>query len=78
MKFSSADGSLLWRHDIPNLGTCMGGGCAHGVGVEIDTAGDAFVIGSDPIDDFLLAKLSGANGEELWRRARNARTEVLA
>jgi cysteine-rich repeat protein len=68
MKLSRADGSMLWRHDIPNLGTCMGGGCAHGVGVKVDTAGDAFVIGNDPIEDFLVAKLSGANGNELWRR----------
>jgi len=68
MKLAAADGALLWRHDIPNLGTCMGGRCALGVGVKIDASGDAFVIGSDPSEDFLVARLSGANGNEVWRR----------
>lgn len=68
MKLSGADGSVLWRHDIPNLGTCMGGRCALGVGVKIDPAGDAVVIGTDPSEDFLAAKLSGASGSEVWRR----------
>jgi len=33
MKFSGADGSLVWRHDISNLAQCMGGRwtvCARG------------------------------------------------
>lgn len=59
MKLSGADGSPLWRHDIP----------AVAAGVKIDTAGDAFVIGNLLIEDFLVAKLSGATGDELWRRA---------
>ena len=68
MKFSGTDGSLLWRHDIENLGQCTGGGCALGRAVAVHANGDAFVVGTDPIGDFIVARLKASDGDELWRR----------
>lgn len=80
MKFAGTSGALLWRHDIPNPNPegCLGGGCAAARAIAIDLNGDALAAGllapqtpetmSQQLEDFVVAKLHGADGAEMWSR----------
>jgi uncharacterized delta-60 repeat protein len=67
VKLAAADGSVVWRRDFN--GTV--GQFEFPVAVAVDGAGDVLVAGAlhnRPSGfDFVVLKLSGANGGELWR-----------
>lgn len=72
MKFSGTTGSLLWRHDIPNLGAPSGGECCRGAAVRTDADDNVLVggaiIGVGDDGEIAVAKLAAGDGTELWRR----------
>jgi hypothetical protein len=72
MKFSSAKGEVLWRHDVPNLGSCSGGPCAGASAVEAHASGDAMlagiIVGTNGDAEAVAARLSAADGSERWLR----------
>ena len=72
MKFSGSSGSMLWRHDIPNPGPCLGGECAGAQAIAIDPGGDAVAVGSlAGQGDFVVTKVRGSDGLEMWLRYVN-------
>ena len=69
MKFAGSSGALLWRHDVPYPGPCLGGECSGANLVAIDSSGDAIAAGVlAGQGDFTVVKVRGADGSEIWRR----------
>lgn len=67
VKLAGADGSELWRREI----TSPGAMADFGLALRLDGAGDVIAagqLGNELAADFLVAKFSGAAGDEIWRR----------
>lgn len=69
-KLSGLDGSLLWRVEIDG----MANGDDDAFAVAVDSNDDVLAVGHvvrDQDVDFIVTKLAGSDGAELWRRILN-------
>ncbi len=78
MKLSGTTGAQLWRRDID--GTAAGN-YVEVSALVVDAVGDVIAVGSisnaGTGRDFLVAKLAGATGSELWRREVNGTASTV-
>ncbi|MCW5982835.1 MAG: PQQ-binding-like beta-propeller repeat protein [Bryobacteraceae bacterium] len=64
------DGELLWKKDLGNFQMRLG----FGEGVAPAVYGDAIVVNMDHEGDSFIVAMNKHNGEELWRKARDERS----
>jgi len=67
IKYSGADGTQLWRHDVSDSCGCTGGECREARAIAVDGANDVVATGYTPCSDATTVKLNHADGSEAWR-----------